>query len=73
MKDTDQQDLQAVKPAMAAPTQTAIEKQHFQQVQAEQCCAGQSDQSIEGEFLGNQQIHQHHPPEHYRQGFAQPQ
>ena len=36
MKNTDQQDLQAIEPTMAAPAQATIAHQHFQQLQAQQ-------------------------------------
>jgi len=44
-----QQDLQAVKPTVAAPTQTAVEKQHFKHVQPQQRNARRIDQQVEGQ------------------------
>ncbi|MNN99348.1 hypothetical protein D3C81_2189620 [compost metagenome] len=73
MEDTRQQDLQTVEPAVAAPTQAAIEEQHLEQVQAEQDDASGIDQQIERHRLWHQLIEQHHPPESDRQDLAQAQ
>ncbi|MNV76146.1 hypothetical protein D3C71_1694810 [compost metagenome] len=73
MENTRQQDLQTVEPAVTAPAQAAIEKQHFKQVQAKQDDACGIDQQIEGQGLWHQLIEQHHPPESDRQDLAQAQ